>query len=102
MTANAHQHTDMLPLADFVRLGALAEVNRRVLHPVGLAMGVGEDGDVVLYDIRRNDDEGYRFDEDPFDPVLMERIGRFAALESDRLPARHAALGYTIQPVPAR
>lgn len=88
--------TTLFPLQEFIAGGYLAEVNRRFLHPLGLALGVELDRLVVLD--AREDDEGHIFAAE-----LMDEVSRKAALvaseEAIRFPARRARLGYITQPV---
>lgn len=100
-TPTNHEAPDHPPLSvsKVFDLGLVAEINRRVLHPVGIAMGLTLEGRVAFYDA--NDEEGWNYEE-PFDDTLIERVGKFADLEAERFPAREAALGYIVQPVPAR
>lgn len=82
--------------------GLLFEINRRVLHPLGLALEaeVTEDGNVSftnrVWNARR-DPEGIIFVDKAFEhgkakfDAMMEEWGE------DRLRARKEALGYLIQ-----
>lgn len=93
-----------IDIAEFRDLGFLQEVNRRLLHPAGLALEIvrEEDGSAHLGGVwdYRDDPEGIVFgsldDDDSRAKVAAvdEEIGRHAA-------AREALLGSTIQPVPA-
>ncbi len=59
-----------MPIEEFVSGGYLQEINRRLLHPCGLALVVGEDEDsgekrlLGVWD-SRNDPEGIVFEEPP-------------------------------------
>jgi hypothetical protein len=80
-------------------LGVVVEINRQLLHPVGLAAEVEMSSSTLLMRIqdRRDDPEGMIYDwtEDRVAKVLA-----FEAFEASRTQARHAALGYFIQPLP--
>ena len=74
-------------------LGVVQEVNRLLLHPIGLALARHEDGTLTI--LTDDDPEGWRFA--GFD--LHERAGAFAARQAEWHPRREAALGYVIQPL---
>lgn len=82
----------------FRHLGYLQEVNRRFLHPLGLALEVvlEEDGSVRFGDVwdYRDDPEGIVFE----DLDLAEHARRVEAEIRERRPARERAVGYWIQP----
>lgn len=87
-----------IDVAEFRRLGYLQEVNRRLLHPLGLALAVGVDDDGVerlrgVWDCR-DDPEGIRFD-GPLDAEAADRIGHELMA---RGVARKRQLGYIVQP----
>lgn len=81
---------------EFVALGLLHEVNRRMLHPLGLALEVVEsDGGAVrfgeVWDFR-DDPEGISFD------VLDEgKIEHVKNMEEDKRAERIDLMGYWIQ-----
>lgn len=76
-------------------LGIVQEINRQLLHPIGLALGRLKDGTLV---VRSDPDpEGWHFE--GFD--LSEKAEAFAALQAEWHPRRLAALGYVVQPVDA-
>ena len=90
----------------FIESGLLCEVNRRILHPVGLALEVGlpdddADGRVALamWDYR-DDPEGVAYSDDLIAPGgFVEQRGRaYQNLLKSRAPARRAALGFLVQP----
>jgi hypothetical protein len=100
---------ELIDLKEFRDFGYLQELNRRFLHPLGLAlvMAQKEDGTLSILGIQdgRDDPEGIVFSDlsDPEDRVRMERIDDFWHCRS---PARRAFLegcgtGFlgTIQPV---
>ena len=80
--------------------GLLFEINRRVLHPFGLALEaeVNEDGTRIgaVWDYR-DDPEGLIFDDVTFADGLRKLNEFMVAKGQERLTTRHAALGYVIQ-----
>ncbi len=66
-----------MPIEEFVSGGYLQEINRRLLHPCGLALVVGEDedsGEKKLWGVWRTDDpEGIVFEEPP-DWIKRNRV----------------------------
>jgi hypothetical protein len=93
--------TEYMDLGEFRAAGYLAEVNRRILHPLGLALTVeaDEQGALRLAGVQdhREDPEGVYF-ADPRN--LAGKAAKVAAEERRRRPAREAALGYWVQPLP--
>ena len=89
-----------LDIADFRREGYLQEVNRRFLHPLGLALEVvvDEDGSERLGRVwdYRDDAEGISYDTSLDLKAKAERIDD---LWQARAMKRYEALGYVIQPV---
>lgn len=88
-----------IDIKEFREFGYLQEVNRRFLHPLGLALEVvvEEDGTERLGGVwdYRDDPEGMAFGPATIDP---EKAGRVDA-EWDRMSAtRVPALGYMVQP----
>ena len=87
-----------MSIRDFIELGYLQEVNRQLLHPLGLALEVTQEDDGAarlsgVWDCR-DDLEGIVFGNvDPFkaDHVETEEVRR--------RPAREAVLGYWVQPL---
>lgn len=76
--------------------GVLLEVNRRVLHPVGLALTLEtEDGPLHVH---RHGTESTRYDLGL--PGLAEKAAAFRAIEAAEHQARFSSLGYLIQPLP--
>lgn len=83
--------------------GLLQEINRRLLHPLGLAMYVERDGQGRVtwggvYDWS-DDPEGVRFGDDV---ALAPAAEAFDALWAKRTRPRKAALGYVVQPTEAQ
>lgn len=97
-----NQHPD--PARFLSQSGLLGDINRRVLHPLGLALCYEDDGTkapptIGLVDIRANDPEGFTFDDESLEDIrtklesFMEEEGRA------RFEARKAALGFIEQPL---
>lgn len=85
---------------EFRSEGYLQELNRRFLHPLGLAFEVRVvDGRAVefggVWDYR-DDPEGIVYGE-----VDPEKVQRVDALWRERKPKREAALGFFVQAEPA-
>lgn len=87
-----------MDLAEFRSFGYLQEINRRFLHPLGLALEVvvHEDGTETLGGIwdYRDDPEGMCYGPEMLD---LEKCRRVYDAEADRFEARRAGLGYWIQ-----
>lgn len=86
--------------AEFVALGYLHEVNRRLLHPVGLALAVDVNArgkPIRLHGIwdGREDPEGIIFGTDLLDPA---KTANFDAIWADREHERVKRLGFMVQP----
>jgi hypothetical protein len=99
------------PATFLVDSGLLFEINRRILHPLGLAIAVevpGEDapeGGVLVSPMSvldvRDDPEGFCFE----DEAYVQGKAKLAAFLEDtqfrkRIMARRASLGYVIQSIP--
>lgn len=94
-----------MSLDEFMQIGLLQEINRRLLHPMGLAlsMSVNEESGKVegfgpVWDFR-DDPEGMRF----VDSVIVsdEARGKEKRVEEmlmSKKEARETTLGYHIQP----
>lgn len=79
-------------------LGIISEVNRQLLHPIGLALSIEmESGNITVHD-GREDPEGVRFAPSMLDE-LAEKAARFREFQVARAPERIAELGYFVQPV---
>jgi hypothetical protein len=90
-----------MPIAEFRALGWVQEINRRLLHPAGLALEVTVDDDGSerlsgVWDLR-DDPEGIYFGDLSKDDV--ERAKALDADVEDRSRSRKKALGYIIQPL---
>lgn len=76
--------------------GVIQEVNRRLLHPRGLALWV--DPDTGAMGIYTDDDPGgWQFGGEHWESEGATKAERFDALIC---PAREPALGYIVQPLP--
>lgn len=92
----------MMDLREFRDGGYLSEVNRRILHPLGLALAVNFDDDgkatgMFVYDDRA-DPEGWRFGESIMEEVIA-KAQLFQTEWEARRPVRFERLGYMVQPV---
>lgn len=89
---------DRMSIAEFRELGYLQEVNRRLLHPLGLALEASlvDDAEVIysVWDCR-DDPQGIIFGENTATGVRAERFDREWA---ERIDDRRNALGWMIQP----
>jgi hypothetical protein len=86
--------------AEFRAAGYLHEVNRRILHPLGLAiqMDIRRDGGELLGGIWdcRDEGEGLRYGEDLLSP---QKAAAIATEWAGRRDERIELLGYMVQPV---
>lgn len=86
----------LMSLTEFLDDGYLHEINRQLLHPLGLALALdAESGRVEVWD-ERDDPEGWEFSEGTLD---AEKAQRIETISRARRPARVAALGWWVQPV---
>lgn len=88
---------------EFVEVGYLQELNRRFLHPLGLALEVIVDDDGTsriggIWDYR-DDSLGIVFSEGVID---LDKAARVAEARTARRSARTKALGFWVQPVLGR
>ncbi len=95
-----------MDINEFIDEGYLSEINRRFLHPLGLAMFVSntdEEPDVWtiggVYD-DREDEEGWRYGESILSEI-RRKMKNIQSIEKARKPRRRRLLGYWVQPVPA-
>lgn len=102
-----------MDLTEFVAQGFLFEINRRFLHPMGLALEVTQHTDLKdggppltylggVWDYR-GDLDGMSYGEPPEDPVWITRrqkAATVAAHEQARHATRQATLGFVVQPIP--
>lgn len=97
--------TRRIGISEFREAGYLQEVNRRLLHPLGLALEVviEEDGTERLGGVLdyRDDPEGIRYG-GTYLASLKEKADNVDRLWSERKDAREGELGYMVQPPDAR
>jgi len=90
-----------IPIAEFRKLGFIQEINRRLLHPCGLALEVivEANGDEALGGVwdYRDDPEGMAFGDDMID---REKHRSVEDLWYSKTHHRQEKLGYVVQPVP--
>lgn len=92
----AGNHRKMQP-EHFIEDGYLHEVNRLVLHPLGLALEVNpEDGALAVWDCRE-DPEGVYYGPDLLNGAKARSV---CDLMLERRGSRIKALGYVVQPIP--
>ena len=91
----------------FKDLGYLLDLNRRFLHPQGMALEViidEETGDTSFGGVwdYRNDPEGIAFHQDDWilGKIDIERAAQIAEEEKVKRRKREEWLGYVIQPLP--
>lgn len=90
---------DRMSIVEFRELGYLQEVNRRLLHPMGLALEASlVDGTEVIFSVWdcRTDPIGIVFGPDT---ATRERADRFDQEWDEREAARREKLGYMTQPL---
>lgn len=93
-----------LSVAEFREFGYLQELNRRFLHPLGLALAVAQIGDQTflapIHDAR-SDPEGFVFTVEQLDTDEARLKTRNIDIAMERrVPKREQRLGYVVQPVP--
>lgn len=112
MGGNADAEKDDRPikkmdLKEFKDEGYLLEINRKVLHPLGLAMSFrcekkdGEwvpTGEVSIMDYRE-DPEGIRFSREELDEEAREKIQKINEDFQEKLDHRRAEFGWGVQPI---
>ena len=87
---------------EFREYGLLFEINRRVLHPLGLAMAVeiDDDGNVAfsnkIWDCR-DDPEGIIYDEETFEEAQERFLTFMKEQGNDLIKCRKEQLGYFVQ-----
>lgn len=94
-----------IDIKEFRELGLVAEINRRFLHPLGMALEVQVDDDTGAESLGgvwdyREDAEGIYYDGDAeYMADIAAKAQRTEQVWADREPARVKALGYMVQPV---
>lgn len=95
----ADEAVKKMSVKEFRELGYLQELNRQLLHPLGIALEVvvAEDGSESFGGVwdSRDDEEGFVFGEGLIDPSKAKFIYDQMAERSHK---RFAALGFVIQP----
>lgn len=93
---------EYLSLEEARELGIIQEINRRLLHPRGLALEVIADQDtgaiIALGGIQdhRSEPDGVMYEE-----VRQDRVDAFdTLLDESKRRLRYATLGYVVQPAP--
>lgn len=90
-----------IDIKEFREQGYLSELNRRFLHPLGLALSVkvDDDGSETLDGVwdYREDSEGMLFGGD-YAEVVAENAIKIDKLWEERSAARTESLGYMVQP----
>jgi hypothetical protein len=98
MTTTGSDDIKRISITEFRSEGYLQELNRRFLHPLGLAIEVeiADDGTERLGGVwdYRDDPEGISFD----GLDLAPHAEHITALWNERRAARRSALGYMVQP----
>lgn len=95
----------MMSLKEFQQLGLLQEINRRLLHPMGLALGVVEDlntGDIHFDGIwdYTDDADGMIFSEEiTSTKEWKQKAARVEKMFEAKREKREEALGYHVQPI---
>lgn len=91
-----------IPIKEFRELGFIQEINRRFLHPCGLALEVIVDKDAGtealggVWDYR-DDPEGMEFAEGVISVEKARSVDRLLKAKEE---TRLRELGYVVQPVP--
>jgi hypothetical protein len=92
-----------ISIKEFRKLGFIQEINRRLLHPCGLALEVDveEDGTERLGGVwdYREDPEGMYYSEGTLSRVKAQSV---VDLFNSKLAHRREAFGHIIQPVPEK
>jgi len=92
----------MVPVKDLLDTGLLFEINRRVLHPLGMALAVSIDddpGEAIIAGVWdcRDDPEGIRFTDELFSLGIKKYEDYLEQRGNAALAARKILLGYLIQ-----
>ena len=104
MTEVKAEDIKKMSMSEFVKLGILQEINRRFLHPMGLAMSVviDKDTDMCAFDSiwdYREDPEGIVFADDiAKDSTFDSKAQIVEDLLESKKEAREKAFGWHIQP----
>jgi len=93
-----------MDLKEFMELGLLQEINRQILHPMGLALEMCEEdnGDCHLSGVwdYRDDDEGMYFGEDiSKGEKFKEKAKKVKEMLEEKREKREEKFGWHIQPI---
>lgn len=99
---NPSEDIKRIPIKEFRKLGFIQEINRRLLHPCGLALEVivdQETGEETLGGVwdYRDDPEGMEFAEGV---LSREKFKSVEDLWYSKTHYRSDNLGYIVQPIP--
>lgn len=86
---------DYLSAEEIRSTGLLHEVNRQMLHPLGLAAEVDLETGTLRIQDHRYDPEGALFAEEL---LHQGKVERFRELQQSRHPQRLSRLGFIVQP----
>lgn len=93
----------LIELEEFVEHGYLQELNRQFLHPLGLALLVGEGRHGKMFSFgamdAREGDAGMTFTQDEWAPDAEEKMKRVTSEQAAKMKRRMETLGFAIQPV---
>lgn len=95
----------LMDISEFRDAGYLQEVNRKFLHPLGLALSIevdDEDGSCRLHSVwdYRDDPEGMMYDPAKLNsPDGREKADRIRDERSEKAVIRAKNLGFIIQPI---
>jgi len=100
--ADKSEEIKRMPVKEFRALGLVQEINRRVLHPCGLALEVIVDKDTGqetfggVWDYR-DDPEGLVFGDDN---LSLEKAESVAKMVDEHRAVRKEQFGWVVQPIP--
>ncbi len=94
---NVFEGAPTMDMQEFIDEGYLHEINRKFLHPLGLALALDPDNmtNTCIIDAR-DDPEGMRFADDT---LSADKAANIREVSEKLAGPREAALGYVIQPV---
>jgi hypothetical protein len=92
-----------IPVKEFRKFGFLQELNRKFLHPLGLALEVSIDEEggetlVGIWDYREEDGGMIYADSVILEKDFQEKIERVAEFQRKKHKERQEAMGWVIQP----
>ena len=88
-----------MSITEFRELGLLQEINRQILHPMGLALSAKYVNDKEIIDClidAREDPEGMCFDNED---ISLNYYTNFYKLFNEKRKKRIKFLGYHVQPI---